>query len=103
MHNQALRTEVVIEIPKTHALIEKAVLNELEEQADVTWVKGLGWLKEQTGIKSTTTLRENLLYPYRKELERECVDYPDVRGEHWYFNVSPMKKWLKKNFSKITK
>ena len=99
---QQLKTEIVIQIPETHVLIEKTEFEQLEKQADVTWVKGLEWLKEQTGIRSTVTLRENILYPHRDELQT-IVDYPEIRGEHWYFNIAPMKKWLQENFEKVVK
>lgn len=100
---QQLKAEVVIQIPETHTLVEKTTLEELEAQADVTWVKGMEWLKRQTGIRSDETLKENILFPNRKELEKECVDFPEKRGEHWYFNVVPMKKWLRDNFHKVAK
>ncbi len=100
---QQLKAEVIIQIPETHALVKKTTLEELEAQADVTWVKGMEWLKEQTGIRSDATLKENILFPNREELEKHCVDFPDKRGEHWYFNVVPMKKWLQENFHKVAK
>ena len=100
---QKLKTEITIQIPESHVLKTKAEIEELESLAGASWVKGLNWLKEQTGIRSTVTLRENLLYKYRKELEINCVTYPSTKGEHWYFNVIPMKKWLRDNFRRIEK
>lgn len=94
-----LKRNITIEIPETHVLIEKVEFERLEELSDVTWVKGLDWLKEQKGIRTTTTLRKNILYKYRDQLEDSCVSYPEHKGENWYFNVAPMKKWLRNNFS----
>lgn len=99
---QRLKTEVTIEIPETHVVIEKAELDELYQKAEPEWVTGLSWLSEQTGIKSPTTLREKLLYPFRNELE-DFVDFPDVRGEHWAFNTYHMKHWLRSNFARVDK
>ena len=97
---QQLKTEIVIQIPETHVLIEKTEFEQLEKQADVTWVKGLEWLKEQTGIRSTVTLRENILYPHRDQLET-IVDYPDNAGGVWRFNAQPTKQWLRNNFKRV--
>lgn len=80
---QRLKAEVIIEIPETHVLIEKVELEELKQRSNSEWVKGLEWLKEQTGIRHSVTLRENILYAYRDELEK-FVNYPNNRGEHWY-------------------
>lgn len=100
---QQIKANIVIEIPEEKILLDKVEYQKLQQKSEPEWVKGLDWLSEQTGIQSPTTLRENVLYPNRKELEKTCVDFPDKRGEHWYFNVTPMKKWLKNNFSKVVK
>jgi len=99
---QQLKTEVVIQIPETHVVIEKTQLEELKQQAEPEWVSGLSWLSEQTGIKSPQQLKEKLLYPFRKELE-DFVYYPKNTGETWRFNTAYMKAWLRKSFVRVIK
>lgn len=96
---QQLKTEVVIQIPETHVLIEKVELEELKQQANPEWVAGLDWLKQQTGM-GADTLKEKLLYPYKEELY-EFVDYPREGQRLWRFNTVEMKKWLRNNFRKV--
>lgn len=66
------------------------------------WASGLGWLSEQTGIKSPQLLRERVLYPNKKELE-EFVDFPQRRGEHWRFHIELTREWLDENFKGVRK
>jgi len=99
---QQLKTEVIIEIPETHTIITKTELEELKQKAEPEWTSGLGWLSEQTGIKSPQQLKERLLYPFRDELE-DFVDYPDKHGETWRFNSYHLKYWLRNNFERVAK
>ena len=97
---QTIKAQVVINIPETHTLIEKVELEELKQKAESEWASGIGWLSDQTGIKSPQKLKENLLYPYRDELET-FVAYPETQGGNWRFNKTPMKQWLRGNFRKV--
>lgn len=89
-----------------YILVKKVDLEEwMQQSMDLPeWATGLKWLEKQTGL-SKSVLPEKLLYPYREELEEleECVDYPNVKGERWRFNIKPMKYWLRTNFSKVNK
>jgi phage pi2 protein 07 len=99
---QELKTNITIQIPDTHILIEKVELEELKQQAEPEWVSGLRWLSEQTSIKDNQQLKDKILYPYKNELS-DFIDYPQSSGEVWRFNVSETKKWLRNNFSKVVK
>lgn len=96
---QQLKTEIIIQIPETHVLIEKVELEELKQQANPEWVAGLDWLKQQTGM-GADTLKEKVLYPHKKELIG-FVAYPREGQRLWRFNTSPMKKWLRENFRRV--
>ena len=97
---QQLKTEIVIQIPETHVLIEKTELEELEEKGSSEWISGMNWLSEQTGIISPQQLKSMILYPFRSELEN-FVTYPNNSGEVWRFNSYYMKQWLRENFKKV--
>lgn len=86
-----------------YVLVKAADIQDVMDQinSQPEWVSGLSWLAEQTGM-SRSSLPEKLLYPYREELE-DYVDYPDVNGERWRFNVKPLKYWLRTNFTKVNK
>ncbi len=99
---QTIKTEITIEVPESHVIIEKAELDELYQRIEPEWVTGLSWLSEQTGIKSPQQLKEKLLYPYKDEL-MDFVDYPKNQGEKWRFNTFHMKHWLRKNFARVDK
>lgn len=95
---QQLETKITITIPETMILVSKVEYLELQEKSDDV-VGNMKWLMKETDIKSPKTLKEQLLYPFRKELE-DFVSYPD-NGEHWKFNKSPMKRWLRQNFKRV--
>ena len=97
---QQLKTEIVIQIPETHVLIEKTELEELEQKGASEWISGMNWLSEQTSIKSPQQLKERILYPYKEELS-DFVDYPDNAGGVWRFNTQPTKQWLRNNFKRV--
>lgn len=97
---QQLKTEIVIQIPETHVLVDKLELEEMKQRAEPEWMSGLSWLSEQTGIKSPQQLKSMILYPFRSELEN-FVTYPSNSGEVWRFNSYYMKQWLRENFKKV--
>ena len=97
---QQLKTEITIQIPETHALVTKVEYEQLKEQADEVWVRGLNWLVAQTNKGDKQALRE-MLYAHREELEPNLVDYPSTNKSAWLFNAQPMKIWLRGNFGKV--
>lgn len=97
---QELKASITVQIPDEYVLIDKVELEELKNKTEPEWVSGMGWLSEQTGIKSPQQLKEKILYPYRDELEA-FVSYPSNTGEIWRFNVYYMKQWLRENFIKV--
>lgn len=96
---QQLETFVTIQIPDRYVLVEKTELVELQEQAGKV-VGNMKWLMEEVHIKSPSTIKEKLLYPFREELE-PFVSYPSADNGHWKFNITPMRKWLRQNHKRV--
>lgn len=76
-------------------------LKKLEEESQLGEVGDMEWLKEVTSINAPSTIRGQILYPFRKELEGRIVYYPDVKGKPWRVNKLAFKQWLDKNFERI--
>lgn len=56
--------------------------------------------------KSSTWIKENILYPQRFKMildvkNRGFVYYPESQGQHWAFQAAKMAKFLHENFGKI--
>ena len=75
-------------------------LKNLEEQMDYGAYGKIDWLRERTGL-SVNSLKDKILYPFRKELEGKIVSYADKPGVPWRFNKFLMNKWLVDNFERI--
>lgn len=97
---QSLETKVVITIPEELVLVEKAEYKKLVDERDQGKIEDLKWFKKQVGIESLDLLKERILYPYRKELER-FVKYPEEKGVHWKFHKAKTKEWIENNFDKV--
>ena len=97
---QSLETKVVINIPEELVLVEKAEYQKLVDERDQGKVEDLKWFKQQVGIENLALLKERILYPYRKELEK-FVKYPENNGAHWKFHKAKTKKWIDDNFDKV--
>lgn len=89
-----------------YILVKKVDVQELMDQLNEqpTWATGMSWLTNQTGGRSPEWLREKMLYPYRKELEK-IISYPKKSGEPWSFHIREVRNWLddKPNFRKAHK
>jgi len=100
-----MTTRELREVKKKNKQQEETIKEQerkLKQKAEPEWTSGLGWLSEQTGIKSPQQLKERLLYPFRDELEN-FVDYPENQGETWRFNSYHLKFWLRNNFERVAK
>lgn len=75
-------------------------LKELKAQMDFGSYGKMDWIRERTGL-SANTLKEKILYPFRKELEGRIVSYADKPGVPWRFNKYLMNEWLVENFDRI--
>lgn len=95
---QQLESKIVITIPEDLILVKKVDYLQLQEKNEDV-VGNMKWLMKETDIKSPKTIKEQLLYPFRDELE-SFVSYP-ANGEHWKFNKAPMRRWLKDNFKRV--
>ena len=96
----SLETKVVITIPEELVLVEKAEYQKLVDERDQGKIEDLKWFKQQVGIENLSLLKERILIPYRKELEK-FVKYPENNGVHWKFHKSKTKKWIEDNFDKV--
>lgn len=99
---QEIIAEVSIKVPEGYVLVKEAKIKELERRAEPVWAVGLDWFAKQTSIGNHQTLKDEILTPYRPELE-DIVDYPERRGELWRFNTHRVKEWLEKSFKKVRK
>lgn len=95
--------EVKVSIPEDFVLVKKVEYDELLS-ADLT---GQTWnmsdLREATD-RSTDWLKENILYPNRKELDIEnggFVKYPENKGQRWRFGAKKMSQWLEENMQEV--
>lgn len=88
---------------KEQALIQKYEneIHKLELESDLIGWGDLAWLKKVTGYKSTQTVKEKLLWPFRRELEGHLVTYPQKQGQPWRVNKRPLAEWLEENFERI--
>ena len=97
---KSLETKVVITIPEELVLVEKAEYQKLVDERDQGKIEDLKWFKKQVGIENLALLKERILYPYRKELEK-FVKYPEEKGVHWKFHKAKTKEWIENNFDKV--
>ena len=97
---KSLETKVVITIPDELILVEKAEYQKLVDESDLGKIEDLKWFKQQVGIENLALLKERILYPYRKELEK-FVKYPENNGAHWKFHKAKTKEWIENNFDKV--
>ncbi|WP_373738128.1 DUF771 domain-containing protein [Jeotgalibaca porci] len=97
--------EVQIKIPAEYVLIRKEYLRELEENS----MEGQWWdlkdLMQQINSKDPKWVRDNILEPYRQQLDvledgLRIVFYPSP-GQKWKFNATGMKKFLDNRFPEI--
>lgn len=91
LEKEALRKEYELKIAKLQAEIDSS-----EEPA-------MEWLKKYLGIKTEETIKKNILFPFRKELEPDIVDFPPTNGSYWYVNKEKFKEWYAENFGRINR
>ncbi|PTQ86359.1 uncharacterized protein DUF771 [Trichococcus patagoniensis] len=72
----------------------------MKRKVEVGKIETLAWFKEQVKIKNGELVKERILYPYRKELEK-FVRYPSGKREPWKFHKNLTTQWIEKNFDKI--
>ncbi|WP_373706107.1 DUF771 domain-containing protein [Jeotgalibaca porci] len=97
--------EVQIKIPSEYVLIRKEYLKELEDSS----MEGQWWdlkdLMQRINSKDPKWVRENILEPYRQQLDvledgLRIVFYPSP-GQKWKFNATGMKTFLDSRFPEI--
>lgn len=98
---------VVVNENEEYFLVKKAELKELLDQLNnqPQWATGMKWMQKQTGYRSPQFIKENILFPYKEELE-EIVAFPEENGQ-WRFHIAEVQKWLNQksvfNFHKKVK
>jgi phage pi2 protein 07 len=95
--------DVKVAIPDDYILIKKVEWEEhlSRELTGKQW--GMKELEEATGRKSNW-LKENVLYPYRDELDVMSggfVRYPEKSGSPWKFGALKMSAWLEDNLERV--
>lgn len=95
--------QVEIPVPKDMILITKVEYEHMLDNAMKNRVWSMGDLEDATG-RSNNWLKENILYPYRDELD--ClnggfVKYPEKRGQPWKFGAVQMRQWLDDNIERV--
>ncbi|HFI0682620.1 TPA: DUF771 domain-containing protein [Streptococcus suis] len=78
-------------------------LTQLREELELVGTGDMNWLKGFLGIKTVDTIKENVLYTFRDELEGDIVDYPPTKGSPWYINKPKFAEWHKENFGRINR
>lgn len=78
-------------------------LTQLREELELVGTGDMKWLKNFLGIKTVDTIRENILYTFREELEGDIVDYPLTKGSPWYINKAKFAEWYKENFGRVNR
>ena len=73
----------------------------LEQESDYGSVGDIEWLKERVNVKSIDTLKNKLLYPFKKELEPNIIYYPTQKRVPWKVNKAAFNHWMFQNFSRI--
>lgn len=105
----AQKLHLSVTIPEEYVLITKIEYEELlkknenevlQIEFDPGKMENIAWFKQQVGIKSSSVVKERILYPYRSELE-DFVRYPEVRGSHWLFHKNMTLQWIENNFDKV--
>lgn len=95
--------DIKVSIPEDYVLVKKIEWEQMLESQ----LAGKQWsmkdLEELTGRK-TNWLKDNVLYPYREELDVDnggFVRYPEVSGSPWKFGAAKMAQWLEENMGKV--
>lgn len=95
--------DITVSIPNDYVLIKRTDWEEAVNQK----LTGKQWtmkeLENHTN-RSNKWLKENVLYPYRDELDIAqggFVKYPSVTGQPWRFSALDMANWLEENKSRI--
>lgn len=98
---QTLKVE--INIPPDYVVIPQQEYLNLKTNDLVGKQWSIGDLKEHTN-RSTDWLKENILYPYRDELDvlnGGFVKYPESKGQPWRFGAKRMSEWLEENLKEV--
>lgn len=98
---QSLKVEVPV--PKDMVLITKVEYESMLDQSLKNRVWTAKDLVEASG-RSMKWLKENVLYPYREELDYlngGFVRYPEKKGQPWKFGAQQMKGWLDEHIDRV--
>lgn len=95
--------DISVSIPADYVLIKK------EEWEDAVNQKLIGkqWTMKDLELhtnRSHKWLKDNVLYPYRDELDIDqdgFVKYPDIKGQAWRFSALDMANWLEENKRRV--
>lgn len=100
---QALKAEVVIQVPNDKVLIDKVEYKELKKEREIGLTWSLRDLKRELNIrKNPTWITEMVLKPHRKEIEDWCIFKEGVGGKNGYrIQPSKAREWFEKNWRLI--
>jgi len=99
--NQTL--DITVSIPSDYVLIKKSDWDEAVGQKLIGKQWTMKDLENHTN-RSNNWLKDNLLYPYRNELDIVLggfVRYPNTKGQPWRFGALEMANWLEENKRRV--
>lgn len=95
--------DITVSIPSDYVLIKRTEWDEAVSQKLVGRQWTMKDLEAHTN-RSNNWLKENVLYPYRNELDIAqggFVRYPVVTGKPWRFSALDMANWLEENKRRV--